>query len=150
MAVESRHATKSVWDAALNRLAGDIMIELVAHNYPLSIGEIFYYEPRFMRYVCEILPNPKHISNDFIVISGNGFIPYRVIAKKDVISIDGEPVSYDVKPVVADRNWLVCGSRGNHYTVKKTPDGWSCTCPGFSFRRECKHITSLQNESAAV
>ena len=122
------------------------MIELIARNYPLSIGEIFYYEPSIIKYTCEILPNPKHISNDYIVISGNGFIPYRVIAKKDIVSINGKPAEY-IAPTVIDRSWLICGSRGQHYTVKKTDYQWSCTCPGFSFRRECKHITSLQNES---
>lgn len=125
------------------------MIELIARNTPLSSGEIFYYEPSVIRYVCDILPNPKHISNDSIVISGDGFIPYRVIAKKDIISINGDTSSY-VEPTVTNRSWLVCGSRGQHYNVEKVDNQWSCTCPGFSFRRECKHVTSLQNESAKI
>ena len=33
------------------------------------------------------------------------------------------------------------GSKGNSYTVTKLLRGkFSCSCPGFSFRRKCKHI----------
>ena len=33
------------------------------------------------------------------------------------------------------------GSKGKTYIVKSTPSGkWECSCPGYSFRRTCKHI----------
>ena len=42
---------------------------------------------------------------------------------------------------VEAQSWEVQGSKGNTYTVRF--DGrWSCTCPGFNFRRECKHINA--------
>jgi hypothetical protein len=35
----------------------------------------------------------------------------------------------------------VAGSKGKTYIVKSTPSGkWECSCPGYSFRRTCKHI----------
>lgn len=30
------------------------------------------------------------------------------------------------------------------YTVQNGPSGWSCTCTGFGFRRDCKHVQSVK------
>lgn len=45
------------------------------------------------------------------------------------------------------------GSKGDKYKVVWGPDytgryayGWTCTCPGFKFRRECKHIERAKRE----
>jgi len=43
------------------------------------------------------------------------------------------------------RTWLVEGSRGSRYTVIRTRSTWTCTCPGFQFRKSCRHIQELQN-----
>ena len=32
------------------------------------------------------------------------------------------------------------GSKGNMYTVKCNDGEWTCTCPGYGFRRRCRHI----------
>ncbi len=41
----------------------------------------------------------------------------------------------------APLSWTVEGSKGKAYVVKLSNEGiWSCTCPGYSFRRRCKHI----------
>ena len=43
------------------------------------------------------------------------------------------------------RTWVVEGSRGSRYSVVRTKNSWTCTCPGFQFRKNCKHITELKN-----
>jgi hypothetical protein len=43
------------------------------------------------------------------------------------------------------RTWSVEGSRGSRYTVIRTRSTWTCTCPGFQFRKSCRHITELKN-----
>ena len=38
------------------------------------------------------------------------------------------------------RVWHVLGSKGNPYTVSMHNGSWTCSCPGFGWRRKCKHI----------
>lgn len=42
-------------------------------------------------------------------------------------------------------NWSVAGSKGSKYIVIRTKNKWTCTCPGFQFRKSCRHIQELQN-----
>lgn len=34
----------------------------------------------------------------------------------------------------------VQGSNGKVYLVTKVNKGWTCTCPGYMFRRKCRHV----------
>lgn len=43
------------------------------------------------------------------------------------------------------KNWTVQGSRGNQYVVVRSNNSWSCTCPGFQFRKTCRHIKECQD-----
>ena len=43
------------------------------------------------------------------------------------------------------RTWLVHGSKGDSYTVSQIGTKWSCTCSGFQFRRQCKHVKEKQD-----
>lgn len=36
--------------------------------------------------------------------------------------------------------WAVQGSKGKTYTVTLDHGRYECTCPGFQFRRACKHV----------
>jgi len=44
------------------------------------------------------------------------------------------------------RIWTVKGSSGAQYVVTVTNSTWSCTCPGFQFRRSCKHVVQLKGK----
>ena len=44
------------------------------------------------------------------------------------------------KKVEDEESWQVPGSKGASYTVSFRQGQWSCTCPGFGWRRSCKHI----------
>jgi len=62
---------------------------------------------------------------------------------KEVADVWGVTVD-ETEPVVG-RNWTVSGSKGNSYTVTEEHGLWTCTCTGFKFHGECKHIRSVAN-----
>jgi hypothetical protein len=41
--------------------------------------------------------------------------------------------------------WSVEGSQGSRYTVIRTKNSWTCSCPGFQFRKSCRHIKECQS-----
>lgn len=43
------------------------------------------------------------------------------------------------------RVWTVTGSRGDEYKVSELNGNYSCTCSGFRFRGDCKHIKMNPN-----
>jgi len=38
------------------------------------------------------------------------------------------------------QTYKVVGSRGDEYTMTKENEVWTCTCSGFKFRNQCRHI----------
>lgn len=56
------------------------------------------------------------------------------------------PVQFKTKlkePEPEGRVIEVRGSKGDIYKVTELNGNWSCTCSGFRFRGECKHIREL-------
>ena len=41
------------------------------------------------------------------------------------------------------RVWVVKGSKGDEYKVSELNGNLSCTCSGFRFRGDCKHVKSV-------
>ena len=47
---------------------------------------------------------------------------------------------------VEDKVFEVVSKRsGEKYEVKSSYGKWSCTCPGFEYRKKCKHIEEIKN-----
>jgi hypothetical protein len=54
----------------------------------------------------------------------------------------------DPKAVVtANPTWTIQGSKGDKYIVKKDGNSYTCTCPGYTYRGECKHVKEIANGS---
>lgn len=74
--------------------------------------------------------------------------PVRVISVAQIVTVtvNGEPARFKID--VGTRTVNVASSRpGATYQVKVV-DGTpvSCTCPGFGFRRSCKHLAFAKND----
>ena len=49
--------------------------------------------------------------------------------------------------VLQKDRWTVEGSNGNRYTVTKIGGKYKCSCPGFGFRKKCKHSKRIGEEN---
>lgn len=58
---------------------------------------------------------------------------------------------WETPPHTLPTSWDVEGSRGKSYTVKLLNEGfYTCTCPGYTFRRRCKHIEHIKSTSLSA
>lgn len=90
-------------------------------------------------YTGKILPNPKWVSSDVICLStGDTLFPFRIIDRSRIIDL-GIPAAASFAP--RTETFIVNGSKpGTTYTVTRDGSHWSCTCVGFGFRKDCKHV----------
>ena len=50
---------------------------------------------------------------------------------------------FDIKEEPEGRVWTVKGSQGDEYRVTEVNGNLSCTCSGFRFRGDCRHVKSV-------
>ena len=99
-------------------------------------------QPTFQVFEGKILPSYKWLTDREFCLSGDKDWPIRVMSM-DIVE-DIQLVSGEFKEVKTDvETFVVAGSKGNKYTVTRSKQGWKCTCPGFGFRSQCKHVTEL-------
>ena len=93
---------------------------------------------QFNEYSGKILPNPKWVAQDAITLStGISEFPFRIIERERIVGLG------EAAPIAAPRSetFVVQGSKpGTTYTVTRDGSHWSCTCVGFGFRKDCKHV----------
>ena len=78
--------------------------------------------------------------NSFRISADVPYMDVRVIDMSQTLAdlIAGKAadvIDYDGTKVVS-----IKGSKGNEYTVTIDEDGAKCTCIGFSYRRQCRHL----------
>ena len=93
----------------------------------------------FTEYSGKILPNPKWVSSDSICMStGDTHFPFRIIDRERIMELG---VSAVASSAPRSETFIVQGSKpGSTYTVTRDGTHWSCTCVGFGFRKDCKHV----------
>ncbi len=74
------------------------------------------------------------------ITTGNPDFPFRRIRRERILEVNGAEVKFTPPPKVERIERTVSGSKGNTYVVIKEGSRASCTCPGFSFRKTCKHL----------
>lgn len=98
--------------------------------------------PNFVEYQGKVLPKYKWLTDREFCLTGTDEWPIRVINMEYVQDL--ELISGDLKEISTDVEvFEVPGSKGNKYIVTRNKSGWNCTCPGFQFRRQCKHVSEL-------
>ena len=90
----------------------------------------------------------KWLKPDEIAITNskhpNGF---SILHKKNIVWIkDSEGRKATVKIDPEYRQWTVKGSKGNEYLVIRQKGLYNCTCPGYTYRKTCRHIAEVGNE----
>jgi SWIM zinc finger len=121
------------------------MVELLVRTQSHR-GKMFCYEPEMVRMIGKLVPNPYWIADDCITLHVNDkFMPMRIIKKSDVAFGLNVQLPKRIPPTF----WTVKGSRGDDYLVTKTEDSWTCSCRGFEFHNDCKHIRSKKADLEA-
>jgi len=99
-------------------------------------------QPNFHVFEGTVVPSYKWLTDRQFCMTGDEQMNIRVI-NMDLVN-DIELLSGSMKEVDTDvRVYEVAGSKGNKYIVTKNSKGWDCTCPGFQFRKACKHVSEL-------
>lgn len=97
----------------------------------------------------EVIPNPKWVASDSICLStGLDFPAMRIIKKSTIVSLDENTYISDYREQPRAQTFSIKGSKGDLYCVTVEQNVWSCSCPGYTFRKDCKHIhesKKLQN-----
>ena len=89
-----------------------------------------------------VLTSHKWLNDRQFCMTGDETMKVRVIDMslvRDIELLSGTMQSVNTTAQVFE----VSGSKGNKYIVTKDSKGWDCTCPGFSFRKSCKHVSEL-------
>lgn len=83
-----------------------------------------------------------------LLTTKNIHYPIREISLSAIIKVGAKSVNY--REVPDQKTFQVAGSKGNTYIVTQNDMHYSCTCPGFQFRKQCKHIDSIRRKKQAA
>ena len=65
------------------------------------------------------------------------------VVRNDIYGwVDEDEVVETVNPT-----WTIEGSKGDKYVVEKDGSVYNCTCSGFKFRGECRHIKEVESNA---
>ena len=95
-------------------------------------------------------PNHVYVMNDSMTRM-IAYVPAgtrKVFKFKKPLSIDTRGRTFveleDSAPASPDPEVItVEGSKGEKYFLSNEGEGWLCTCPGFKFRGQCKHVAAM-------
>ena len=110
----------------------------------------FYFakeEYDYHEYIGTVVPSNKwDAPGTFKLHTGRPEHPDSIIPINRVHSLealDGSDILTGPDSAGSTARWEVPGSKGNVYVVTKETDRFSCSCPGFQFRKSCKHLSMV-------
>jgi hypothetical protein len=94
--------------------------------------------PEFNTYTGQVVLKHGAVKTGQIgLTTGDPMFDMRVIDIDRILGFEDTVVA----PSKTDsKTWTVQGSRGKTYTVTLDHGNYECSCPGFQFRRSCKHV----------
>ena len=98
----------------------------------------------FNYYTGTVVYEKWYKPNQVRLTTGQDWFPVRVVERHRIVEVNDLPVDY-TEPASDRIEKKVQGSKGNEYTVVKEYGKSTCTCPGFTFRGQCKHLLELVN-----
>jgi hypothetical protein len=67
---------------------------------------------------------------------------YRFDARRRTFREVPELGEIDLDQVKSEK-WEFVGSKGDTYIVERTDNMLKCSCPGFTYRGDCKHVKEI-------
>ncbi len=124
-------------------------VQVITHNHSAVDRNLFPDTPTTNHYAGIVLQSEKDDDVNTFRLTGDDTFPIRVIALRNVVSVDGLEV-YMGSIQRQEHIVTVEGSKGDEYVVTIGANGKNtCTCPAFSYRKMvCKHITNVLEPSA--
>lgn len=95
--------------------------------------------PEFEEYVGIIVDVPW-MGQGMVGLDDNGFL--RVFSQQNIVEMDGTVVIHPSPSL--DEVKTYTNSQGKIYTVRKRGNVLTCDCPGYTFRRTCKHVKMFE------
>jgi len=96
-----------------------------------------------------LLDDSKSKAFAFRPFGGKGSItvfknPLRIDTRGRKFALNAEQYAVALsEPEPQGRTWSVTGSRGDTYTVTELNGHVTCSCSGFKFRGQCRHVKEL-------
>lgn len=123
-------------------------MKLKVYNSQYDRKDSYFFEvPEFHYYEGEPA-QVKWASADELAIRTKDNVGLRIIQRRWIREIDGQPYEYKTQGAIQTITRLVQGSKGSEYEVTVGPGTKSCSCPGFQFRGQCKHVEAVTKELA--
>ena len=101
-----------------------------------------YIGPEFNEYTGTVVHQKWYGDDKIGLTTDMPHFPVRVLSRENIVEVSG--AKFDYEPVKSARETItVQGSKGNTYIVTKENGKATCTCPGYGFRKTCKHIQEV-------
>ena len=124
------------WHTTQHQLRVGASMKVTVKNTMWERRSSYFFEvPEFHEYEGDEVKVKWVTPNQLALSTGNPEFSFRVIEKKYIVKIDDMPFTFESG---MPKTKIVKGSKGDEYvvTLGATPH---CTCPGFQFRKSCKH-----------
>lgn len=101
-----------------------------------------YVGPEFTEYTGEVVHQKWYGDDKIGLTTDMPHFPVRVLSRENIVEVSG--AKFDYTPVKSNRETItVQGSKGNTYIVTKENGKATCSCPGYSYRKSCRHIDEV-------